>query len=70
MALIVRRHFSAWSKTILAADVGDITGALEPSVVPVYSVILRPTAVFGSWNAGDLGASERDQPTESRIMIR
>src|SRR5262245_26008397 len=52
MALMVWRRFSAWSKTMLAADSKTSPVTSRPLVIPVCSMISRPTVVFGSWNAG------------------
>src|SRR5690349_13639074 len=52
IALIVCRRFSAWSNTILAGELNTSPVTSRPEVMPVCSMISRPTMVFGSWNAG------------------
>ena len=52
MALMVCRRFSAWSNTMLAGDPKTSRVTSNPEVIPVCSIISRPTVVFGSWNAG------------------
>src|SRR5262245_60810437 len=52
IALIVWRRFSAWSNTMLAPDSKTSPVTSRPEVMPVCSMISRPTVVLGSWNAG------------------
>ena len=46
--------FSAWSNTMLAPELKTSPVTSRPEVMPVSSMISRPTMVFGSWKAGRL----------------
>ncbi len=50
--MIVCSRFSAWSNTMLAGDSKTSPVTSRPLLMPVCSIISRPTTVFGSWNAG------------------
>ena len=49
---MVWRRFSAWSNTMLAFEVKTSSVTSRPLVMPVCSMISRPTTVFMSWKAG------------------
>ena len=46
------QRFSAWSNTMLVSESKTSPVTSSPDVIPVWSMISRPTTVLVSWNAG------------------